>query len=146
MLRRFFYLQKSDRRIMLALLVVAVVALTVLWLTGSWQPPTETTAADSTATSKRTAAPRYQPRPIDEGGPERPTALFDFDPNTADSTALLNEGKYVVTWAFNFTPDVDNWRAGIVSALEQYSAGVTDWGEVEYAFVEGRATAYANTH
>ena len=63
-----------------------------------------------------------------------------------DSTALLNEGKYVVTWAFNFTPDVDNWRAGIVSALEQYSAGVTDWGEVEYAFVEGWATAYANTH
>ena len=63
-----------------------------------------------------------------------------------DSTALLNEGKYVVTWAFNFTPDVDNWRAGIVSALEQYSAGATDWGEVEYAFVEGWATCYANTH
>ncbi len=63
-----------------------------------------------------------------------------------DSTALLNEGKYVVTWAFNYTPDVDNWRAGIVSALEQYSAGVTDWGEVEYAFVEGWATCYANTH
>ena len=63
-----------------------------------------------------------------------------------DSTALLNEGKYVVTWAFNFTPDVDNWRAGIVSALEQYSAGAADWGELEYAFVEGWATAYANTH
>lgn len=63
-----------------------------------------------------------------------------------DSTALLNEGKYVVTWAFNFTPDVDNWRAGIVSALEQYSAGAADWGEVEYAFVEGWATCYANTH
>ena len=63
-----------------------------------------------------------------------------------DSTALLNEGKYVVTWAFNFTPDVDNWRAGIVSALEQYSAGATDWDEVEYAFVEGWATCYANTH
>ena len=63
-----------------------------------------------------------------------------------DSTALLNEGKYVVTWAFNFTPDVDNWRAGIVSALEQYSAGTADWGEVEYAFVDGWATAYANEH
>lgn len=63
-----------------------------------------------------------------------------------DSTALLNSGKYVVTWAFNYTPDVDNWRAGIVSALEQYSAGTADWGEVEYAFVDGWATCYANTH
>ncbi len=63
-----------------------------------------------------------------------------------DSTALLSEGKYVVTWAFNFTPDSDNWRAGIVSALEQYSAGAADWGEIEYAFVEGWATCYANTH
>ncbi len=63
-----------------------------------------------------------------------------------DSTALLNAGKYVVTWAFNLTPDVDNWRAGIVSALEQYTAGEADWGEVEYAFVDGWAAAYANTH
>ena len=91
MLRRFFYLQKSDRRIMLALLVVAVVALTVLWLTGSWQPPAETADADSIVAGK-TAARRYQSQPIDEGGPEQPTALFDFDPNTADSTALLKLG------------------------------------------------------
>ena len=91
MLRRFFYLQKSDRRIMLALLVVAVVALTVLWLTGSWQPPAETADADSIVAGK-TAALRYQSQPIDEGGPEQPTALFDFDPNTADSTALLKLG------------------------------------------------------
>ena len=63
-----------------------------------------------------------------------------------DSTALLNEGKYVVTWAFNYTPDVDNWRAGIVSALEQYSAGYADWGEVEYAFVDGWAECYETTH
>ncbi len=63
-----------------------------------------------------------------------------------DSTAMLNDGKYVVTWAFNFTPDVDNWRAGIVSALEQYSAGTVDWGEVEYAFVDGWSKCYENTH
>ena len=63
-----------------------------------------------------------------------------------DSTALLNAGKYVVTWAFNFTPDVDNWRAGIVSALEQYSAGTADWGELEYAFVDGWAKCYEATH
>ena len=59
---------------------------------------------------------------------------------------LLAAGKYVVTWAFNYTPDVDNWRAGIVSALEQYSAGTADWGEVEFAFVDGWAKCYENTH
>ena len=59
---------------------------------------------------------------------------------------LLAEGKYVVTWAFNFTPDVDNWRAGIVSALEQYSAGTAGWDEVEYAFVNGWEKCYENTH
>ena len=58
----------------------------------------------------------------------------------------LAAGKYVVTWAFNFTPDVYNWRAGIVSALEQYSAGTADWGEVEYAFVDGWAKCYEATH
>ena len=59
---------------------------------------------------------------------------------------LLAAGKYVVTWAFNYTPDVDNWRAGVVSALEQYSAGTADWGEVEFAFVDGWAKCYENTH
>ena len=58
----------------------------------------------------------------------------------------LAAGKYVVTWAFNYTPDVDNWRAGIVSALEQYSAGAAGWDEVVFAFVDGWATCYANTH
>ena len=59
---------------------------------------------------------------------------------------LLAEGKYVVTWVFNFTPDVDNWRAGIVSALEQYSAGTAEWDEVEFAFVNGWEKCYENTH
>ena len=59
----------------------------------------------------------------------------------------LANGKYVVTWAFNYTPDVDNWRAGIVSALEQYSAGVEGaWDDVVYAFVDGWANCYSNTH
>ena len=59
-----------------------------------------------------------------------------------DAADLLAQGKYAVTWAFSLTPDVDNWRAGIVSALEQYSAGAADWGEVEYAFVDGWAKCY----
>ncbi len=63
-----------------------------------------------------------------------------------DANEQLGQGKYPVTWVFSYTPDVDNWRAGIVSALEQYSAGAADWDEVVYAFVDGWATAYANTH
>lgn len=51
-------------------------------------------------------------------------------------------GKYVVTWAFNFTPNVDNWRAGVVAALTQYSAGAS-WDDVVTAFVAGWATQYA---
>ena len=64
----------------------------------------------------------------------------------ADATNLTNEGKYVVTWAFNFTPAVDDWRAGVVDALGQYTAGTGDWDAVVSAFVDGWATLYANEH
>ena len=64
----------------------------------------------------------------------------------ADAANLTNEGKYVVTWAFNFTPAVDDWRAGVVDALGQYTAGTGDWDAVVSAFVDGWATQYANEH
>ena len=53
------------------------------------------------------------------------------------------EGNYVVTWAFNWTPAVDDWRAAVVDALTQYTAGTGDWAAVETAFVQGWATQYA---
>ena len=55
---------------------------------------------------------------------------------------LIADGKYVVTWAFNYTPNVDEWRAGVVSALLQYSANGGDWGDVEKAYVNGWAEQY----
>ena len=64
----------------------------------------------------------------------------------ADAANLTNEDKYVVTWAFNFTPAVDDWRAGVVDALGQYTAGTGDWDAVVSAFVDGWATLYANEH
>ena len=64
----------------------------------------------------------------------------------ADANDLTAEGKYVVTWAFNFTPAVDDWRAGVVDALGQYTAGTGDWDAVVSAFVDGWATQYANEH
>ena len=60
-----------------------------------------------------------------------------------DANKYLADGKYVVTWAFNFTPNVDTWRAGVVAALTQYSAGTGSWDDVVSAFVQGWATQYA---
>ncbi len=78
--------------------------------------------------------------PIPFKAAKEPTNVFFKVAN-----AMLAEGKYAVTWAFNYTPDVDNWRAGVVSALEQYSAGAADFSEVEYAFVEGWKKCYEAT-
>ncbi len=62
----------------------------------------------------------------------------------ADANDLTAEGKYVVTWAFNYTPAVEDWRAAVVDALGQYTAGTGDWDAVVSAFVDGWATQYAN--
>ena len=53
-------------------------------------------------------------------------------------------GNYVVTWAFNHTPNVDSWRATLVTALAAYSAKQTDdnWAKVQEAFVDGWAYEY----
>ena len=61
-----------------------------------------------------------------------------------DGNKLLSEGKYAVTWAFNYTPNVDSWRATVVTALAAYSADQTDanWDAVVSAFVDGWAIEY----
>ena len=60
----------------------------------------------------------------------------------ADANKLIAEGNYTVTWAFNHTPNVEDWRAGVVSALTDYSAGTGEWSAVVTAFVEGWKTQY----
>ena len=60
-----------------------------------------------------------------------------------DANNYTAAGNYVVTWAFNWTPAVDDWRAAVVSALTQYTAGTGDWEAVKTAFVEGWAAQYA---
>lgn len=61
----------------------------------------------------------------------------------AQANEMLASGKYTVTWAFNWTPAVDDWRAGVVDALTQYTAGTGEWDAVKAAFVDGWATQYA---
>ena len=62
----------------------------------------------------------------------------------ADGNALLAEGKSNVSWAFNHTPNVDSWRATVVTALAAYSAAPSDatWADVVSAFVDGWAAEY----
>ena len=57
-------------------------------------------------------------------------------------------GCYVMTWAFNYTPAVDDWRAGVVSAMNQYDNAPSDatWKGVETAFVQGWANHYAKNN
>ena len=63
-----------------------------------------------------------------------------------DGNALLAAGKTPISWAFNYTPNVDAWRATVVTALTAYSAGTGDWAAVEKAFVEGWAYEYAQVN
>ena len=61
-----------------------------------------------------------------------------------NANEYIAEGKYTVTWAFNYTPNVDSWRAAVVAALTQYTVGGGSWDDVVTAFVQGWATQYAN--
>ena len=62
----------------------------------------------------------------------------------ADANALIAAGKYTVTWAFNHTPNVDGWRAGVVDALLAYTNNPSNetWENVKTAFVQGWANHY----
>ena len=62
----------------------------------------------------------------------------------ANGNDLLAKGNYNVSWAFNHTPNVDSWRATLVTALAKYAADRTDanWAEVVKAFVDGWAYEY----
>ena len=62
----------------------------------------------------------------------------------AAADVYSRNGCYNMEWVTNYQPNVDNYRAGIVSALNQYNADQSDanWELVRTAFVEGWATQY----
>ena len=62
-----------------------------------------------------------------------------------DANEYMANGNYTVTWAFNYTPNVDSWRATVVTALAAYSTDSTDtnWEAVKAAFVDGWAYEYS---
>ena len=59
------------------------------------------------------------------------------NPFSAKASELASAGKTSVAWAFNATPNVDDWRKGVVSALTAYTDGSGDWDAVKTAFVDG---------
>ena len=63
----------------------------------------------------------------------------------AQANDYIAKGNYVVTWAFNYTPAVEDWRAGVVDALSKYVTGGS-WDDVKTAFVDGWAAQYAAEH
>lgn len=60
-----------------------------------------------------------------------------------DANKAIADGKYTVTWAFNYTPNVDTWRQGVVDALLSYTTADGSWDNVVTAFVDGWATEWA---
>lgn len=85
MIREFFYIQKSDRKVLLTLLVVIVSVFTMIFLTGGDSTETTTQQKDSSKsrTNKEKYYSSYTPKIVER---------FTFDPNTADSTQLLRLG------------------------------------------------------
>ena len=83
-------MNRNDRRVMLAALVVALVATIALLVTGNDDATTAANAVrkDSTAV-QRSHQSRQQPYYQTS---QRPAETFAFDPNTADSTQLLRLG------------------------------------------------------
>ncbi len=64
----------------------------------------------------------------------------------AAADAYAADGCYVMDWATNYQPAVDDYRAAAVSALNQYNADQTEdnWALVKTAFIDGWAVQYVN--
>ncbi len=88
--REFFYFQKSDRKVLVVAMCVAVVALGVIFLLGGRHDTTPGEDNDSLAMNKGMENPPADGAYYATEG--RAVTLSPFDPNTADSTQLLSLG------------------------------------------------------
>ncbi len=89
--RRPIYLNRSDRMALALLALVALAALIILWGTGGDMGHTPAVAADSMGVAGSPAAMAPHGEYTYAAG-ERRARLTAFDPNTADSTQLLQLG------------------------------------------------------
>ena len=93
-MKNFFYLQRSDRRAIIAALTVIAVAVGVTLYVGQSHEVTPTEGTDGaytkTVPTRQEARSKNNTAYYDTGA--RKAELFAFDPNTADSTRLLRLG------------------------------------------------------
>ena len=81
---------RNDRKIAIALLLLAVAFATFFWKFGDYKANPQQMAADSIFSQKKASQTK---RPVQYYATEsRNTERFPFDPNTADSTQLLRLG------------------------------------------------------
>lgn len=93
MIREFFYLQKSDRKVIMTLLLVIIVALGIIFLTGGEGGEEIGNPRDSLGSPRKDlGSPRSPRRAESYYVAPREVERFAFDPNTADSTQLLRLG------------------------------------------------------
>lgn len=77
------------------------------------------------------------------------TFVGEFAPSNVfsqDNNAYAKAGKTAVAWSFNATPNVDTWRADVVTPLTAYTHGDGSWDDVVSAFVDGWATQWGLAH
>ena len=63
-----------------------------------------------------------------------------------DAERMERDGKRSIPWRFGMTPHPEAWRAGVTTALMDYSSGNGDWQQVEDAFVKGWEYQYKLEH
>ena len=93
-------MNRNDRLVTTAALVVALLALTAVFLIGHFTPATPDAAALSSSAdslaypeaSRPYSGPSHRSPSYYDVTPSRPPESFPFDPNTADSTQLLRLG------------------------------------------------------
>ena len=85
MIREFFYLQKSDRKVILTLLVAIVAIFALIFIAGGNETETAKPQKDTITSHrhKNYSYANYKPKKAER---------FAFDPNTADSSQLLRLG------------------------------------------------------
>jgi len=93
-LRDFFYLNKSDRKVIIFLLFIGIIAFVLFHVLGKGEHYGDEVAEDSLYMHNRpiSSVQKSQRVVYYQQGQEHVAELFAFDPNTADSTQLLRLG------------------------------------------------------
>ena len=129
--KEFFYLIRAERKIVVTVAALAAVTLSLLFVLGDGRDDTPVGAltADSTQTAGQRQKEKTYTYATKEVRPER----FDFDPNTADSTALLRLGlqPWQVQAIYKYRAHGGVYRTPSDFATHVYGLTVKQYRELE---------------